>query len=311
MEANNYIVYIHQNKINGKMYCGQTCQDPQKRFKGGSGYSDCPRFYNAIKKYGWGNFNHIILIENLSHEMANIVETEIIKKYNLTNDKFGYNIDDGGAHPAPPINDLTGQTFGRLTVIGRDTNRSGIYWLCKCSCDQGNIVSVYNGSLKNGATRSCGCLKKEENKNNPKYLIHGMANSKLYTQWRNMLKRQDAKNNLYEPWYDFNVFHQWAKQTGYYDGQVVIRIDRNKMYSPDNCRWGTLKDYKKTLIKKNTKFYDYHGEQLTLNELSELTEIPINALAQRLRNNKFKDIDEILNLPYRYHNNTCRNKEGD
>ena len=64
-----YIVYLHRNKINGKCYVGQTCQKPQARWgKQGSGYQAQQYFYRAIKKYGWNNFDHIILEENIPKE---------------------------------------------------------------------------------------------------------------------------------------------------------------------------------------------------------------------------------------------------
>ena len=67
-----YIVYLHRNKINGKCYVGQTCQKPQARWgKQGSGYKAQQYFYRAIKKYGWNNFDHIILEENIPKEKIN------------------------------------------------------------------------------------------------------------------------------------------------------------------------------------------------------------------------------------------------
>ena len=65
---NNYTIYIHRNKINNKLYIGQTCQTPEKRWDNGRGYKTSERFYNAIQKYGWNNFEHIILYTNLSLE---------------------------------------------------------------------------------------------------------------------------------------------------------------------------------------------------------------------------------------------------
>lgn len=62
----------------------------------GNGYINCTHFYNAIQKYEWDNFEHIVLIENLSLEMANIIEDELIKKYNTMNSLYGYNMVSGG-----------------------------------------------------------------------------------------------------------------------------------------------------------------------------------------------------------------------
>lgn len=91
-----YTIYIHKNKINGKVYIGQTCQKPEKRWNNGRGYETSPRFYNAILKYGWDNFEHIILYTNLTLEEANQKEQELIKFYNSTDENFGYNITHGG-----------------------------------------------------------------------------------------------------------------------------------------------------------------------------------------------------------------------
>ena len=91
-----YIVYLHKNKINNKVYIGQTCQNPEKRWNKGKGYSTSPRFYQAIQKYGWDNFEHLILFENLTLDKANDIEQQLISLYNSTNDEFGYNINSGG-----------------------------------------------------------------------------------------------------------------------------------------------------------------------------------------------------------------------
>lgn len=60
--------------------------------------------------------------------------------------------------------DLTGQKFGRLTAIKRDTSRKGVYWICKCEC--GNTKSIKSDSLRSGTSKSCGCLQSELRTNN-------------------------------------------------------------------------------------------------------------------------------------------------
>lgn len=66
-----YIIYLHRNKINNKCYVGQTCQKPEDRWgKNGERYSQQLYFYRAIQKYGWDNFEHIILEKDIPAEFA-------------------------------------------------------------------------------------------------------------------------------------------------------------------------------------------------------------------------------------------------
>jgi len=70
-QEHHYIIYCHRNKINNKAYIGQTCQRLERRWREGEGYSHCSYFYHAIQKYGWDNFEHFIIMDNLSLEEAN------------------------------------------------------------------------------------------------------------------------------------------------------------------------------------------------------------------------------------------------
>ena len=96
MQNKIYCVYIHKNKQNGKVYIGQTCQKPERRWSNGYGYKGCPKFYAAIQKYGWDNFEHIIVQEYLTKEEADNLEKELISKYDSTSKEAGYNISIGG-----------------------------------------------------------------------------------------------------------------------------------------------------------------------------------------------------------------------
>lgn len=88
------IIYVHINKINGKAYVGQTIQTLQDRCGRGSSYSTCTHFYNAIKKYGWDNFEHKILECGLNENELNEREKYWINKYDSI--KNGYNLREGG-----------------------------------------------------------------------------------------------------------------------------------------------------------------------------------------------------------------------
>ena len=91
---NDNVVYMHRNKINGKVYIGQT-HNLDRRWHPSS-YIGSPYFYYAIQKYGWDNFEHIILEDNLTSEEADKLEIEYIAKYDSTNSQFGYNLSEGG-----------------------------------------------------------------------------------------------------------------------------------------------------------------------------------------------------------------------
>lgn len=92
MEA-KYLIYMH-TAPNGKSYIGQTC-NLQKRNHGHQTKAACRAIHNAIQKYGWDNFNHEILAENLSLEEANKLEQRLIAAHNTLSPN-GYNLRAGG-----------------------------------------------------------------------------------------------------------------------------------------------------------------------------------------------------------------------
>lgn len=94
----SWYVYIHTNKINNKVYIGITSQKPETRWgRDGKKYKENqPVFYNAIQKYGWDNFKHEILFEDLTKEEAEQKEIELIAKHKSNDINFGYNMSTGG-----------------------------------------------------------------------------------------------------------------------------------------------------------------------------------------------------------------------
>lgn len=93
----SYCVYCHTNILNNKKYFGITgANKPEYRWhKDGSGYKD-QVFGRAIEKYGWNNFKHEIIYKDLTYDNACKKEIELIKKYQTTNSKYGYNKSSGG-----------------------------------------------------------------------------------------------------------------------------------------------------------------------------------------------------------------------
>ena len=95
-----YLVYKHTNKLNHKSYIGITCVSVEGRWgHNGNHYKRQLKFYNAIQKYGWDNFEHIILEENLTLTDANLKEQYYIQYYDSINN--GYNVATGGIGSVP------------------------------------------------------------------------------------------------------------------------------------------------------------------------------------------------------------------
>ncbi|MCI8378602.1 MAG: hypothetical protein HFH72_08810 [Lachnospiraceae bacterium] len=169
--------------------------------------------------------------------------------------------------------DLTGMKFGRLTVLREDkARRKKIYWECVCECGNKKVIS--GDCLKTGRTKSCGCLDKE-NRARAKAITHGMSKTRLYAEWISMKNRcssnyHESKNyfkkgiSVCKAWRKFEVFAEWAMKNGYKDGLTLDRIDNNKGYSPDNCRWATMKEQENN--RSNNVIIEYMGESKTMKQ---------------------------------------------
>ena len=105
--GSKYTVYCHTNKINGKRYVGITSVKPEYRWRNGLGYEKNKHFFGAIQKYGWEEFSHEILFTGLTAHEASEKEKYLIKKWNLLDDRYGYNLSSGGLNA--PIDDVRGK----------------------------------------------------------------------------------------------------------------------------------------------------------------------------------------------------------
>lgn len=94
--SEKYCVYCHINKTNGKKYIGITKQKPERRWRNGKGYKS-QIFSKAIEKYGWDNFEHTILEDNIPENLIEYKEQYYIQLYN-TVVPSGYNSTTGGEH---------------------------------------------------------------------------------------------------------------------------------------------------------------------------------------------------------------------
>lgn len=198
--------------------------------------------------------------------------------------------------------DLTGNKYGRLTVIERSESyisKSGIpkvKWLCKCDC--GNTVNVLGVDLRRGNTKSCGCLNLEKSiekishYNKEHKSIHGHRNDRLYFIWESMKQRCNNPNckeyNYYgaegkivcEEWQEFMPFYDWSMANGYADNLTIERIDRKKGYSPDNCKWATRKEQANN--RRSNQLIEYKGRTQTMKQWAEEFGINYNTLWSRI-----------------------------
>ena len=157
------------------------------------------------------------------------------------------------------IKDLTNRRFGKLVVIRYFGNAK---WLCKCDC--GNETVVRSDYLKNGHTKSCGCIHKKYGGK--------VRTDRLYRVYRGMIQRTtnlrvDKHNHTYiekgikvcAEWLnDFNDFKKWALENGYdysktSNEQTIDRINNDKGYSPDNCRFISRTENNKNVNKKKER----------------------------------------------------------
>lgn len=125
MEERKYIVYMHTNKTNNKVYVGITSQKPEVRWDYGFGYKQQTVFWRAIKKYGWDNFEHIIFMDNLSVKEAQHAEQRLIALYKTNcqkyyNPSYGYNMTDGGEFAPMLGKHHTYETKEKLSVIRKE-----------------------------------------------------------------------------------------------------------------------------------------------------------------------------------------------
>ncbi len=186
--------------------------------------------------------------------------------------------------------DLTGQKFGRLTVISRagSTNAQKALWKCRCDC--GNISFVATGSLESGRIQSCGCYGYEMRlKANT---THGGKRERLYRIWAGMKTRCYNKNaasyenygargiSICDEWREsYENFRKWSLENGYADDLSIDRIDVNGNYEPSNCRWATRQEQ-----SENTRaniFITINGEKKTLTEWSRIYNVPYKTVEHR------------------------------
>lgn len=188
-----------------------------------------------------------------------------------------------------------GKTFGRLTIKDYFVKNRRQYYLCECSC--GIIKEIRKDSVVKDkrATRSCGCIKKEQDlKNLFVEKTHGMTKHRLYKIFNGIKTRcTNDKNNRFsryggrgisicKEWTDDYInFHNWAMSNGYKEGLSIERINNDGNYEPNNCEWIEFKEQCKN--RKNTIRVLYKDKIYCLMDFSKIVNIPYSTLKNRTK----------------------------
>ena len=215
--------------------------------------------------------------------------------------------EDSNHKAAPNRKDLTGEVFGRLTVVKYDrTENWRPVWECICQC--GKTVFVVSGSLSSGDSKSCGCLQLELAAK--KATKHGFGSNKNgritpeYSCWNNIKARCYNKNNEKYPIYGgrgikvcdrwLNSFDSFFSDMGFRPSpkHSIDRINVDGDYEPSNCRWATAKEQQNN--RTNNRIICFNGESLNLYQWFKRYDIPSTSY-RRYKNKGIPDVD-ILQL---------------
>lgn len=187
--------------------------------------------------------------------------------------------------------DLTGKVYGRLKV-NSVSHREGkvLYWNCTCEC--GNATKVRSQPLRNGSTKSCGCLQSELQKSVGDITrTHGMKHTETYVIWERMKSRcyyiKDISYKNYgalgivvcDSWKNSfeNFYNDMGKKPV---GMSLDRINTSKNYSKENCRWADRTTQNRN--RRNNIIVELHGSKKVLSQLSEETGIKYGTLYKRI-----------------------------
>lgn len=183
------------------------------------------------------------------------------------------------------LNDLTGEKFGRLTVLERAKNHGKrTYWKCLCDCGREKDVGAYD--LTSGKTKSCGCYSA-----GPRKSIN-LSESRLYQIWEGMISRCENKNKdnyqqygargicVCAEWHDFCAFMQWSLDNGYADYLTIDRKSTNGNYCPENCRWVSWETQNNN--RRNNRVLEIAGVKMTITQASGVFGVSKTTVYDRL-----------------------------
>lgn len=203
------------------------------------------------------------------------------------------------------LNNYVGKEIEFLKIISYTdrTKSAHRYFLCQCKCGTEKYIRV--DQIISGNQKSCGCYKYN--------LKTGFSHSRLYPVWKSLIARcynpKNQRYNVYgargikvcDEWKeDFLSFRKWAYSNGYDESSkqgdcTIDRIDNDKDYCPENCRWVSLSRQQRNTAK--TIIFEYKGIKKPLIDWAEELNLPYHTI--RWRYSKWGNIDKVLTQPIR------------
>ncbi len=179
--------------------------------------------------------------------------------------------------------DLVGQKYGKLTVIRRtDERRCGhVMWECQCEC--GRFITTIGFRLKNGDTKSCGCILGEKIK------THGMKKTPEYKAWDNIKHRcNNPKDKQYHNYGGRGIEIGWSSFEDFYSHvgkrpspqHSIDRIENDKGYVPGNVRWATRIEQANN--RRTNFLVTFNNEVMSIAEFSRKHNLDYNFVRYRL-----------------------------
>ena len=186
-----------------------------------------------------------------------------------------------------------GWKFGELTVLGYagKTNSGAVHWYCKCDC--GNITKAKWSHISDGSTVSCGCFAARSASARERthcHSVNGKA-SPTYSTWRAMKSRcllRSSRNFDYYGGRGITVCDRWLESFENFlsdmgerpVGASIDRIDNDKGYYKENCRWATTQEQQSN--RSDNVLITYNGEQKTQSQWAEYAGILVTTFRNRI-----------------------------
>lgn len=202
----------------------------------------------------------------------------------------------------PRLIDMSGQQCGDWIVLRQAGNSKGggALWLSRCTC--GVERPVLGADMRSGKSKNCGC--KTQARLGELNRTHSGSGTRLHNIWKMMLARcENPSDGSYanyggrgisvsSGWHDFATFRKWALANGYRDDLSIDRVDNNKGYYPQNCRWANA-----TTQSRNRRFVALTSDGRPGPEVAEENGIP--ARTYNVRRCAGWSVDEAATFPYR------------